>query len=110
MFSVASSERSTGPFDPGISLASYSGRPPSYVAGTDATKAAKAAEQALASEPPLAQADAAMPTEAQFAHSAYDEPVAGPVAYPSVDGGSVYDADDVAPARDPDAAADAPAA
>jgi hypothetical protein len=84
-------DRSTGPFDPGTSFASYRGQTPDYVMGTDWKKAmAGPDERAAVSASREAVFDEAPPTPdepAVLTRAAYDEPAPAPHAYPSLEGG-----------------------
>jgi hypothetical protein len=92
MFANWSGARSTGPFDPGTTFASYRGRVPDYVMGTDWKKAmADTDERAAVSAPAreLAQVDDP-PAEAPIivTRAAYGEPPPVTHAYPSLGGES----------------------
>jgi hypothetical protein len=84
-------DRSTGPFDPGTSFASYHGKVPDYVMGTDWKKAmAWPDERAAVSAPREVVSDEPAPAPdepAVLTRAAYDEPAPAPPAYPSLDGG-----------------------
>lgn len=90
MFANWSGVRSTGPFDPGTTFASYQGRVPDYVMGTDWKKAmAWPDERAAVSAPSrdVAQGDDP-PAEAPIVLArAYEEPAPVGHAYPSLSGG-----------------------
>ncbi len=91
MFANWSGVRSTGPFDPGTTFASYQGGVPDYVMGTDWKKAmAWPDERAAVSAPSreAAQSDQP-PAEAPMvlARVAYDEPPPAGGGYPSLSGG-----------------------
>ena len=91
MFANWSGVRSTGPFDPGTTFASYQGRVPDYVMGTDWKKAMTWPDERAAVSAPsreVARGDD-LPAEAPvvLARAAYEDlpPVAH--AYPSLSGG-----------------------
>jgi hypothetical protein len=91
MFANWSGARSTGPFDPGTTFASYQGRVPDYVMGTDWKKAmAGPDERAAVSQPSrdVARGDDP-PAEAPIvvARAAYGDPPPVAHAYPSLGGG-----------------------
>ena len=98
-------DRSTGPFDPGTSFASYQGATPDYVMGTDWKKSmAWPDERAAVSAPREVVDDEPAPTPeepAVLTRAAYDEPAPPPHAYPSLDGGRAT------PSPEPDEAPDA---
>ena len=105
-FALAGGPRSTGPFDAGMSLASYGGRVPDYVTGTDARRAQGWADERVAVAPSrtVPDTDVEIETEGERAGPAYARPVAydpppPEPAYPSLTGGRDYD-DDSPPADD----------
>lgn len=92
MFANWSGVRSTGPFDPGTTFASYAGKAPDYVMGTDwkrqmawpderAALPAEPRDAVRDDDPPLPPEDPALLT-----HVAYDDPPAQAAAYPSMRG------------------------
>jgi hypothetical protein len=110
MFANWSGERSTGPFDPGTTFASYQGRVPDYVMGTDWKKAmAWPGERAAVSAPAreLAQNDDP-PTEAPvvLARAAYGDPPPVAHAYPSLGGAEPSTAEPPSEDETPAAAGD----
>lgn len=106
MFADWAGARSTGPFDPGTTFASYHGRIPDYVMGTDWKKAmAWPDEQAAVSQP--ARDDVAPqdepPAEARMvlSRATYDEPPAPAHDYPSLGGAApVSSPNDEAPSAE----------
>ena len=90
MFAGWAGVRSTGPFDPGTSFASFTGPIPDYVVGTDWKKTmAWPSEPAAVSppEPELARADAPSVDEpAALTRAAYEDPPPPPHDYPSLGG------------------------
>lgn len=87
--------RSTGPFDDGATLASYNGKLPDYVLGTDFTKATTIYPTAEA-PPPVKEVKETVPddpeadlplTRASYDDQASDEAPPQP-SYPSIDGGA----------------------
>ena len=91
MFANWSGVRSTGPFDPGTTFASYQGRVPDYVMGTDWKKAMTWPDERAAVSAPsreVAQGDDP-PAQAPvvLARAAYEDlpPIAH--GYPSLGGG-----------------------
>lgn len=95
LFATVSADHPTGPFDDGAALASYTGKVPDYVYGTDWTKMdaayAKAAPP-LHEEPYVVDGPPAPSTELAVSTTSSD--AAPPtVTYPSVDGGTVYAAE-----------------
>lgn len=113
MFASWAGARSTGPFDPGTSFASYRGKMPDYVMGTDWKKRMTWPDEPAGAstsprEPPtvdVPETPAPAPA-ATFTRAAYEEPPPVVHTYPSMDGAhpSVIDV----PA-DPEAGAAAPA-
>jgi hypothetical protein len=94
-------ERSTGPFDPGTTFASYQGKTPDYVMGTDWKKSMTwPDERAAVSLPRDAVRDEPAPEPdppAVLTRAAYEESPPAPHTYPSLDGGRatvVSDTDD----------------
>ena len=95
MFAGWAGTRSTGPFDPGTTFASYQGSPPDYVLGTDWKKTmAWPSEPAAVSTPPrereLARNDELPPDPAPtLTRADYEAPrTATPASgYPSLGGG-----------------------
>jgi len=94
MFATGGGQRSTGPFDNGVSYATAGGEIPSYVIGTDY------AQQAYVEAPPIAEERRQLarnddpPQEpATMARGVYDEPAPIEVVYPSVAGGAAYGAE-----------------
>jgi hypothetical protein len=112
MFAGWDGTRSTGPFDPGTTFASYHGAPPDYVIGTDWKKAmAWPDERAAVSAPSAADVqvaerdDTTVPEEpAALTRAAYDDEAAPTHDYPSLGGApqplgpATDDADAPAPA------------
>lgn len=90
MFASWAGARSTGPFDPGTSFASYRGQAPDYVMGTDWKKRMTLPDEPAAAptprrEPPTVDGPEA-PTPATFTRTAYEELPPVVHAYPSMDG------------------------
>jgi hypothetical protein len=91
MFANWSGVRSTGPFDPGTTFASYQGRVPDYVMGTDWKKAvawpderaavSESSGEAAQGDTPLAEAPVVL------ARAAYEDLPPVGRAYPSLGGG-----------------------
>lgn len=82
--------RSTGPFDPGTTFASYRGQMPDYVMGTDWKKRMTSPEEQAAvstprREPPTDDVPQAQ-APATFTHAAYEELPPAVHAYPSMGG------------------------
>ena len=91
MFANWSGVRSTGPFDPGTTFASYQGRVPEYVMGTDWKKTMASPDERAAVSPPsrdAAQGDD-WPAIAPLvlARAAYEELPPVSHGYPSLSGG-----------------------
>jgi hypothetical protein len=90
MLATVGGERGAGPFadDMGASFASYRGKLPDYVLGTDATKAMSLYPSAEA-PPPLkvATLDDPPPPELPATPIADDDPPPPAPSYPSIDGG-----------------------
>jgi hypothetical protein len=100
--------RSTGPFDPGVTLAAYHGQMPDYVLGTDWKKTMAWPDERAAVSPPshdIAR-DEPQPDEAPavLTRASYDEPPPAPRAYPSLGGAgpSVHAATDADVAAEDD--------
>ena len=103
MFATGGGHRSTGPFDSDASYTSAGVELPSYVVGTDYAKAA------YAEAPPIAQPrrqvarnDATAEEPVAMTRAAYDAPAPIEVVYPSVAGGSAYDAETPPPPPTPE--------
>ena len=95
--------RSSGPFDPGGSYASYSGNIPEYVIGTDYAQAAYVAAPPIEEgHQKLASNDTPPAEPTTLTHATYDEPPAPLVVYPSLAGGRSYDAETPEPPPPPD--------
>ncbi len=104
--------RSTGPFDPGVSLAAYHGQMPDYVLGTDWKKTMAWPDERAAVSPPSGDTprdtarDEPDPDDAPavLTRTSYDEPAAAPHAYPSMGGAgpSVHAATDADVAAEDD--------
>lgn len=100
IFAGWSGVRSTGPFDDGLAYASYAGKIPDYVMGTDWLKLASAPAVAAEPEPSPAEevsyydsplrdeAEAPPPVEAAAAARGTD--ASEHISYPSLDGGAAY--------------------
>jgi hypothetical protein len=103
MFANGGGPRSTGPFDPGGSYASYNGNIPVYVIGTDYAQAAYVAAPPVEEDhQQLARNDASPPEPAALTHAAYAEPPAPLVVYPSLAGGRPYEAETPEPPPPPE--------
>jgi hypothetical protein len=92
MFSVAGGPRSTGPFDSGMSLASYGPNVPDYVIGTDAKRRVGWSEEParLEESQAVAQVEPA-PEPVTFTKAAYEDLPPPEPYYPSVAGGQERD-------------------
>jgi len=112
MFADWAGARSTGPFDPGTTFASYHGNVPDYVMGTDWKRrmtwpddlAAVSAprEEVRADDPPAADP---VPEHVALTRAAYEEPPPPPHDYPSIGGAHPAVVEVPAPAEaQPDAA------
>ncbi len=87
MFAEVSGARSTGPFDPGVSVVSVQGNPPDYVLGTDWKKQMGWPEKRAQASAPgeSARDDAPAPREpAVYARTTYEEPPRPAPTYPSL--------------------------
>jgi hypothetical protein len=92
MFANGGGPRSTGPFDLRDAYATYGGKLPTYVTGTDYAQTAYIEEAPVAEEPrQVAHTTAENPAPMTLARAAYDEPPAPIIVYPSMTGGSQYD-------------------
>ncbi|HEX3699280.1 MAG TPA: hypothetical protein VHV27_01265 [Phenylobacterium sp.] len=90
MLSPVGGERSAGPFadDVGVGFASYRGKLPDYVIGTDTTKAMSIYPSADAPPPmKVAIEDDPPPPELPATPVADDDPAPPAPSYPSIDGG-----------------------
>ena len=98
MFAGWGGTRSTGPFDPGTTFASYQGPAPDYVIGTDAKKAMTwPVERAAVSKPTyeVARNDDPPPEAAPvLTRATYEEPAPPPHDYPSLGGPHAVSATD----------------
>ena len=90
MFAGWAGTRSTGPFDPGTTFASYSGPAPDYVIGTDWKKTMAWPSEPAAVSPPerqIARYDAPTADDPPpLTRAAYEEPPAPAHDYPSMVG------------------------
>lgn len=105
-----SAARSTGPFDDGMTLAYAQGQIPDYVVGTDWKRQiawADTSETPVEARPAVSRDDVAPAAERHAALATFDEPSREAVAYPSMAGGSAYEANRPAPPPPPAAAAPA---
>lgn len=98
IFAGWSGVRSTGPFDPGMSFADYSGQLPDYVVGTD-WRAAMAFRENVAYDPAPTPDyyERERRTGGDYAYQAptpYVEPPREEPVYPSMGGGTAYNASD----------------
>ena len=102
MFANGGGPRSTGPFDPGGSYASYSGNIPTYVIGTDYAQGAYVAAPPIEDghQPPAAE-EAAPSEPATMTRAMYDDAPPPLVVYPSLAGGRSYDAETPQPPPPP---------
>jgi hypothetical protein len=104
MFADGGGTRSTGPFDLRDAYAAYGGKLPSYVTGTDYAQTAYVEEAPIAEEhQQLAHNDAPAPAPPPpLTRAAYDEARAPIIVYPSVSGGTSYDAETPPPPAPPE--------
>jgi hypothetical protein len=88
MFANWAGARSTGPFDPGTSFASYQGQTPDYVMGTDWKKQMTSPEEPAAVSTPRREppTDDVPQAPATFTRAAYEELPPVVHAYPSMGG------------------------
>lgn len=108
MFAGWAGTRSTGPFDPGTTFASYQGPAPDYVLGTDSKRAMTWPEERRAISAPereFASNDDPPPeVTPTLTRANYEEPAPPPHDYPSLGGpraatgDAVDSSDDAAPA------------
>jgi hypothetical protein len=92
IFTGWSGERSTGPFDPGMTFADYQGRVPDYVIGTDWQ--AFAWQDEVAYEPAPTRdfyEETAAEAPRAYAEMRLEEPPRNEPLYPSISGGVAYD-------------------
>lgn len=110
MLMGSSASRSDVTVDPAVTLASYKGRVPDYVLGTDAAKqiAGLDEQRVAADEPAHIVLEEPRSKVRRHPHAAYDDEPAAYSRYPSVSGGQSYDAQ--APADESQDGADEPAA
>ncbi|HEV7385968.1 MAG TPA: hypothetical protein VGN89_13895 [Phenylobacterium sp.] len=110
MFANWSGVRSTGPFDPGTTFASYQGRVPDYVMGTDWKKAMAWPDERAAVSAPSREAAKGddPPAEAPIvlARAAYEDLPPVGHTYPSLSGGEPSTAAPSAKDEEPAAAGD----
>jgi hypothetical protein len=108
MFANWSGVRSTGPFDPGTTFASFHSRVPDYVMGTDWKKAMTWPDERAAVSPPSREvapgADPQAEAPVVLARAAYEDLPPAPHAYPSLSGGEPSTAQ--SPSKDEAPAAD----
>jgi hypothetical protein len=81
--------QSTGPFDPGVTLANYPGKMPDYVMGSDWKKAMASPDERVAVSAPrevVRDDDTSAPDAPALTRVAYEEPAAPAHAYPSLGG------------------------
>ena len=103
MFADGGGPRSTGPFDLRDAYAAYGGKLPSYVTGTDYAQTAYVEEAPIAEEPQrVAHDDTQAPAPPPLTRAAYGEPPAPIIVYPSVSGGTAYDAETPPPPAPPE--------
>ena len=110
MLSTSGGVRAAGPFaDDSTTFASYAGKLPDYVLGTDATKAMNVFPTAYVPPPMKVAVRDDPPPELPLTHVAYDDTPAPAPSFPSMEGGKTAGSDLLPPAPTADAAQPAPA-
>ncbi|HEX4709742.1 hypothetical protein [Phenylobacterium sp.] len=101
MFASWSGTRSTGPFDPGTTFASYGGKVPDYVLGTDWKKATAWPDERTAVSAPsreITSSEASPDEPVIVARTDYEDLPPATYDYPSLSGGHLPEPDDAATA------------